>query len=110
MESRASALAKAEEVAREMESRRLKAAASCLREGIGETTTYLLDEYPPEHRRRIRTNNMIRTPQQGDPPAHQGRRQLPRRQERAHARLRQDPIRHRQRLVEPPLPGHVPTR
>ena len=47
-----------------------------------------------------------RTPQQGDPPAHQGRRQLPRRQERAHARLRQDPIRHRQRLVEPPLPGH----
>ena len=35
MESRASALAKAEEVAREMESRRLKAAASCLREGIG---------------------------------------------------------------------------
>lgn len=58
MESRASALAKAEEVAREMESRRLKAAASCLREGIGETTTYLLDEYPPEHRRRIRTNNM----------------------------------------------------
>ena len=59
MESRASALAKAEEVAREMESRRLKAAASCLREGIGETTTYLLDEYPPEHRRRIRTNNMF---------------------------------------------------
>ena len=110
MESRASALAKAEEVAREMESRRLKAAASCLREGIGETTTWLLDEYPPEHRRRIRTNNMIRTPQQGDPPAHQGRRQLPRRQERAHAHLRQDPIRHRQRLVEPPLPGHVPTR
>ena len=46
MESRASALAKAEEVAREMESRRLKAAASCLREGIGETTTWLLDEYP----------------------------------------------------------------
>ena len=110
MESRASALAKAEEVAREMESRRLKAAASCLREGIGETTTWLLDEYPPGHRRRIRTNNMIRTPRQGDPPAHQGRRQLPRRQERAHARLRQDPIRHRQRLVEPPLPGHVPTR
>ena len=51
-----------------------------------------------------------RTPQQGDPPAYQGRRQLPRRQERAHARLRQDPIRHRQRLVEPPLPEHVPTR
>lgn len=59
MESRESALAKAEQVAAEMESRRLKAAANCLREGIGETTTYLLDEFPNEHRRRIRTNNMI---------------------------------------------------
>ena len=59
MESRASALAKAETVASEMETRKLRAAANCLREGIGETTTYLLDEYPPEHRRRIRTNNMI---------------------------------------------------
>ena len=59
MESRASALAKAEEVAREMESGRLKAGASCLGEGIGGTTTYLLDGYPPEHRRRIRANDMI---------------------------------------------------
>ena len=59
MESRASALAKAETVASETETRKLRAAANCLREGIGETTTYLLDEYPPEHRRRIRTNNMI---------------------------------------------------
>ena len=42
-----------------MESRRLKAAANCLREGVGETTTYLLDEFPDGHRRRIRTNNMI---------------------------------------------------
>ena len=39
MESRESALAKAEQVAMEMESRRLKAAANCLREGVGETTT-----------------------------------------------------------------------
>ncbi|KFI59324.1 transposase, partial [Bifidobacterium pullorum subsp. gallinarum] len=46
MESRASALAKAETVASEMETRKLRAAANCLREGIGETTTYLLDEYP----------------------------------------------------------------
>lgn len=56
---RESALAKAERVSTEMESRKLKAAASCLREGIGETTTYLLPEYPAGHRRRIRTNNMI---------------------------------------------------
>ena len=59
MESRESALAKAESVAAEMEGRRLKAAAGCLREGIGETTTYLLPEFPDGHRRRIRTNNMI---------------------------------------------------
>lgn len=59
MESRESALAKAEQVAAEMEARRLKAAANCLREGVGETTTYLLPEFPDGHRRRIRTNNMI---------------------------------------------------
>ena len=59
MESRGSALAKAEEIAGQLEGRRLKAAANCLREGIGETTTYLLAEFPDGHRRRIRTNNMI---------------------------------------------------
>ena len=59
MESRESALAKAESVAAEMEARRLEAAANCLREGVGETTTYLLPEFPDGHRRRIRTNNMI---------------------------------------------------
>ena len=59
MESRDRALEKAESVARDMESRKLREAAKCLREGIGETTTYLLDDYPREHRRRIRTNNMI---------------------------------------------------
>ena len=59
MESRESALAKAEQVATEMEERKLGEAAKCLREGIDETTTYLLKDYPVEHRRRIRTNNMI---------------------------------------------------
>ena len=59
MESRDKALAKAESVAKDMEARKLREAAKCLREGIGETTTYLLDDYPREHRRRIRTNNMI---------------------------------------------------
>lgn len=42
-----------------MESKKLREAAKCLGEAIGETTTYLLDDYPREHRRRIRTNNMI---------------------------------------------------
>ena len=59
METRDKALEKAESVAKDMESRKLKEATKCLREGIGETTTYLLDDYPREHRRRIRTNNMI---------------------------------------------------
>ena len=59
MESRESALSKAEQVATEMESRKLRGAANCLREGIGETATYLLPEFPDGHRRRIRTNNMI---------------------------------------------------
>ena len=59
MESRDAALEKAGQVAARMDAKGLKAAASCLREGMGEATTYLLDEYPVEHRRRIRTNNMI---------------------------------------------------
>ena len=59
MESRDKALEKAESVGKDMEARKLREAAKCLREGIGETTTYLLDDYPREHRRRIRTNNMI---------------------------------------------------
>ena len=59
MDSRDKALEKAESVAKDMEARKLREAAKCLREGIGETTTYLLDDYPREHRRRIRTNNMI---------------------------------------------------
>lgn len=59
MESRDKALEKAESVAKDMEARKLREAAKCLREGIGETTTYLLDDCPREHRRRIRTNNMI---------------------------------------------------
>ena len=59
IESRDKALEKAESVAKDMEARKLREAAKCLREGIGETTTYLLDDYPREHRRRIRTNNMI---------------------------------------------------
>jgi transposase-like protein len=67
MESRESALAKAEQVATEMEERKLREAAKCLREGIDETTTYLLKDYPVEHRRRIRTNTMIRTIEPGDP-------------------------------------------
>ena len=59
MEYRESALDTAETVAAEMESRRLRSAANCLREGIGETATYLLGEFPVNHRTRLRTNDMI---------------------------------------------------
>lgn len=59
MESRDKALENAEFVAKDMESRKLREAAKCLREGIGETTTYLLDDYPREHRRRIRVFRQV---------------------------------------------------
>ena len=78
MESRESALAKAEQVASEMEERKLREAARCLREGINETTTYLPDDYPVEHRRRIRTTDMIRTVEPGDPQENPRRGRFPR--------------------------------
>ena len=109
MESRDAALEKAGQVAAQMDAKGLKAAASCLREGMGEATTYLLDDYPVEHRRRIRTNNMIERLNREIRRRDACGRQLPGRQERAHAHMRQDPLRHR-RLDGPPLPGHVPPR
>ena len=57
MESREAASAKAESVAAELESMRLKEAAKVVREGFAETLTYC--EMPREHWRRIRTNNAI---------------------------------------------------
>lgn len=72
-----SALAKAETVATEMEGRRLKAAANCLREGIGKTTTYLLPGYPAGRRRRIRHEQHDRTAQPGDQAAHARGRRFP---------------------------------
>ena len=51
-----------------------------------------------------------RTAQPGDQAAHARGRQLPRRQQRPHARLRAHQVRHRERMVNPPLPGHVPAR
>ena len=108
-ETRQAALEKAESIATQMDARKLKEAAKCLREGIGETTTYLLDDYPVEHRRRIRTNNMIRATQPRNTPQNSRRGSVPRRQERTHAHHCENPLRHRQRLVDPPLPGHVPT-
>ena len=108
MESRDKALENAEFVAKDMESRKLREAAKCLREGIGETTTYLLDDYPREHRRRIRTNNMIERLNREDQTAHARGRQLPRRTQRVDARLRA--LCHVERVVDSPLPRHVKAR
>ena len=56
-ESRKACAGKAEEVAEELESMRLGAATRTVRDGFAETLAYT--EFPPEHWRRIRTNNGI---------------------------------------------------
>ena len=56
-ESREACARKAEEVAEELESMRLGAAARTVRDGFAETLAYT--EFPPEHWRRIRTNSGI---------------------------------------------------
>ena len=57
MESREASAAKAEAVAADLESMKLKEAAKVVRDGYAETLTYC--EMPREHWRRIRTNNAI---------------------------------------------------
>ena len=57
MESREVSAEKAESVAAELESMRLREAAKIIRDGRAETLTYC--EIPREHWRRIRTNNAI---------------------------------------------------
>lgn len=42
------------------ESRKREATANYLREGVDETTTYLLDGFPAEHCRRIHISNIIK--------------------------------------------------
>lgn len=56
-ESREACGSKAGEVADKLESMRLGAAARAARDGFAETLAYM--EFPPEHWRRIRTNNGI---------------------------------------------------
>lgn len=53
MENREKALEKAESVAKELGGMKFKEAASCLREGIQEATTYMLPEYPEGHWRSV---------------------------------------------------------
>lgn len=51
-----------------------------------------------------------RTAQQGDPTPHPRRGRLPRRQRRPRAHLREDQVRHLERMEHPTLPRHVPAR
>ena len=60
MEPREAASAKAEAVAGDLESMRLREAAKVVRVGYAETLAYC--EMPREHWRRIRTNNAIERP------------------------------------------------
>lgn len=110
MESRDKALEKAESVAKDMEARKLREAAKCLREGIGETTTYLLDDYPPRASPPHPNEQHDRTAEPRDPPAHARGRQLPGRAQRVDAHLRESPLRDFQRVVDATLPRHVKAR
>ena len=102
MESRESALDKAEQVAA---GRRQLPAGGRRRDDdlpAGRVPGRAPQAHPHEqHDRAV---------EQGDPPAHARRGRLPRREQRAHARLRAHPVRHRERMVDPPLPRHVPAR
>lgn len=61
-------------------------------------------------RGRIRANDTIGRAEPGDPPAHARRGRLSGRERRVDARMRRNPLRHRERMVDPPLSGHVPAR
>jgi putative transposase len=56
-EDRASATAKARQVVEKLEGLRLHKAAALIQEGIAETLTYM--DFPREHGRSLRTNNML---------------------------------------------------
>lgn len=99
-ENRESAMAKAGTVAGETEERKLKAAANRLPPAGGPREPW--DQAAHErHDRAI---------EQGDPPAHPGRGRLPRLRQRAHARMRRNPLRHLTLVVGPAIHGHVPAR
>ena len=96
MESREASEAKALEVADELDSMRLKEAAKVVRDGYAETLTYT--RFPREHWRRIRTNNAIERLNRESPQAHARGRDVPRREERPHARDREAQVRGRERV------------
>ena len=90
-------------------SRRPRAAANRLREGVGETAVPAAG-VPGRAPQTHPHEQHDRTAEPGDSPAHARRGKLPGRKRRVDARMRRNPLRHRERMVDPPLSGHVPAR
>ena len=110
MESRESALAKAGTVAAEMESRKLKAAGRLPARGHRGDDRLPFAGIPDGAPQEDPHEQHDRTAEPGDPASHARRRQFPGRQQRVDAHLRQNQVRHRERMEHAPLPRHVPAR
>ena len=65
---------------------------------------------PTRKRKAGRIEQHDRTAQTREQAAHSRRGKLPGRERRAHARLCAHQVRHRERMVQPALPRHVPAR
>ena len=109
-ENRESDMAKAGTVAGETEERKLKAAANRLRGGRRRDRRLPPAGVPREPWDQAAHGRHDRAIEQGDPPAHPGRGRLPRLRQRAHARMRRNPLRHLTLVVGPAIHGHVPAR
>ena len=96
-------------VAAEMEARRLKAAANCLREGSARRPVPAAG-VPGRSPQAHPHERHDRTAQPRDQAVHARRGKLPGREQHAHARVRPHQVRHRQQLVRPALHGYVPAR
>ena len=106
MESRESALAKAETVATEMDQGGGQLPQGGHR-GDDDLPAARVSRGAPQAHPHEQHD---RTAQPRDQTSHARRGKLPGREQRAHARLRAHQARHRERMVDPPLSGHVPAR
>ena len=102
-------LAKAGTVAAEMESRssRRRPAACARHRGDDRLPFAGIPDGAPQEDPHEQHD---RTAEPGDPASHARRRQFPGRQQRVDAHLRQNQVRHRERMEHAPLPRHVPAR
>ena len=110
MESRESALAKAEQVATEMESKEAQGRRELPARGRRRDDDLPAGRVPGRAPQEDPHEQHDRAAGQGDPPAHARGGRLPRREQRVDAHMRPHPSRHRERMVDPPLSRHVPAR